>query len=98
MSKRHKQGVVRVERFERSLESMNQEMASKIAHALYEYHMDFVMPLFDAIEAPWWKRWWLRRKVKPVIEPIEFMTPEKLEAAYKEMQKEVADGEDGKGE
>lgn len=88
-----KQGVVRVERFERSLESMNQEMASKIAHALYEYHMDFVTPLFDAIQAPWWKRWWLRRKVKPVIPPIEFMTPEKMQAALDQMEKDADEAE-----
>lgn len=94
MGKRQKQSVVRLGRFEASLESMNQEMASKVSHALYDYHMDFVVPMFDAIQAPWWKRWWLKRKVKPIIPPIEFMTPEKLQAAYDEMQKEDDDGEE----
>ncbi len=64
---------------------MNQEIASKVAHALYEYHMDFVQPMFDSIAAPWWKRWWLRRKALPPDMPLEYMTPEKVLAAYDEL-------------
>lgn len=42
---RRKQRAVREERFERSLDAMNFEMAQKVAHSLYLFHEEYVSPL-----------------------------------------------------
>ncbi len=60
--KRRKQGVVRAERLDQTLEAFNAEQGDKVARTIAEYHQMLVAPRLDYLESWWWQKLWFRTK------------------------------------
>lgn len=100
---RRKQGVVRVEKLDATLEAFNAEQGDKVARTIAEYHTRLVEPRLEYLESWWWQKLWFRTKqffrwtfrikppppVLPAEEPPESISHEEMKAAMEGFEKEA---------